>query len=94
MVSVDVKHHVYLRKSTTKLQIHQALFDNKRNSSKFWDTVRRARQRKTKHPEINISTWKNHFQSVLSNKSTLVPCKESTKKDPFESQPGIVLRQM
>ena len=71
-----------------KTSVHQALSDNKRNSSKFWDTVRRARQRKTKQPEISISTWKDHFQNVLSNKSTEVPSIENTNENPSEPQPG------
>ena len=54
----------------------------------MWDTVRRARQKKTKQPEISISTWKDHFQNVLSNKSTEVPSKENTNENPSESQPG------
>ena len=84
----EYKSTVKEKKQHYKTSVHQALFDNKRNSSKFWDTVRRARQRKTKQPEISINTWKDHFQSVLSNKSTEVPSKENTNENPSESQPG------
>ena len=84
----EYKSIVKEKKQHHKTSVHQALFDNKRNGSKFWDTVRRARQRKTKQPEINISTWKDHFQSVLSNKSMEVPSKENTNENPSESQPG------
>ena len=76
------------KKQHYKTSVYQALSEHKRNSSKMWDTVRRARQKKTKQPEISISTWKDHFQNVLSNKSTEVPSKENTNENPSESQPG------
>jgi len=84
----EYKSTVKEKKQHYKTSVYQALFDNKRNSSKMWDTVRRARQRKTKQPEISISTWKDHFQNVLSNKSTEVPSKENENENPSESQPG------
>ena len=62
------------------------MFENKRNSSKFWDTVRRARQRKTKQPNIDISTWQNHFQNVLGNGKSHVSSKESGKDEQSETQ--------
>ena len=62
------------------------MFDNKRSSSKFWDTVRRARQRKTKQPNIDISTWQNHFQNVLGNEKPHVSSKESGNEERSETQ--------
>ena len=61
--------------------MHQALFDNKRNSSKFWDTVRRARQRKTKHPDIAITTWQEHFQNLLDKVSEQASNEENGKSE-------------
>ena len=62
------------------------MFDNKRNSSQFWDTVRRARQRKTKQSNIVISTWQNHFQNVLGNGKSQVSSKESGNEEQSEIQ--------
>ena len=84
----EYKSTVKEKKQHYKTSVYQALSEHKRNSSKMWDTVRRARQKKTKQPEISISTWKDHFQNVLSNKSTEVPNKENTNENPSKSQPG------
>ena len=75
------------KKPLYKTSVHQALFDNKRNSSKVWDTVRRARQKKTKQPNIDISTWQNHFQNVLGNGKSHVSSKESGNEKKSETQP-------
>ena len=48
-----------------KIILHQALLDNKRNSNRFWETVRSARQNRKKQPEIDIRIWQNHFQTIL-----------------------------
>ena len=69
------------KKKQYKITVHQALFDNKRNSSKFWDTVRRARQRKTKHPDIAITTWQEHFQNILDKGSEQVSNEENGKSE-------------
>ena len=82
----EYKSSVKEKKQQYKTSVHQALFDNKRNSSKFWDTVRRARQRKTKQPNIEISTWQNHFQNVLGNGKSHVSSKESGNEEQFETQ--------
>ena len=39
----EYKSTVKEKKQHYKTSVHQALFENKRNSSKFWDTVLRAR---------------------------------------------------
>ena len=82
----EYKSTVKEKKQQYKTSVHQALFDNKRNSSKFWDTVRRARQRKTKQPNIDISTWQNHFQNVLGNGKSHVSSKESGNEEQSETQ--------
>ena len=48
----------------------------------------KGKTKENKQPEISISTWKDHFQNALSNKSTEVPSKENTNENPSESQPG------
>ena len=53
------------KKKQYKITIHQALLDNKRNSNKFWETVRSARRKRKKQPEIDIKIWQNHFQTIL-----------------------------
>ena len=52
------------KKKQYKITIHQALLDNKRNSNKFWETVRSARRKRKKQPEIDIKIWQNHFQTT------------------------------
>ena len=69
------------KKKQYKITVHQALFDNKRNSSKFWDTVRRARQRKPKHPDIAVTTWQEHFQNILDKGSEQVSNEENGKSE-------------
>lgn len=48
-------------------ETHQALLDNKQDSNKFWDTVRRARQKRSQHAKIDINTWQTHFEQVLGS---------------------------
>ena len=64
------------KKKEYRVSIHQQLFDNKRNSNKFWDTVKKARQRKRKQPETDIFEWESHFKDVLGREN---PNKEQNR---------------
>ena len=61
----EYKSTISEKKKQYKITIHQALLDNKRNSNKFWETVRSVRRRRKKQPEIDIKIWQNHFQTIL-----------------------------
>ena len=61
----EYKSTISEKKKQYKITIHQALLDNKRNSNKFWETVRNARRKRKKQPEIDIKIWQNHFQTIL-----------------------------
>ena len=82
----DYKSTVREKKPHYKTSVHQALFHSRRNSSKFWDTVRRAGQRKTQQADVDISTWHNHFHNVLGDGKAQVPSKESGNEEQFETQ--------
>ena len=56
-------------KKEYSISVHQQLFDNKWKSTKFWDTVRKERQRKRKQPEIDIFEWESHFKDVLGQEN-------------------------
>ena len=101
----DVDKQIYRQKraeykSTVKEKkqqyktVHQALFDNKRSSCKFKNTVRRARQRKTKQPDIDISTWQNHFQNVLGNGKSHVSSRESENENNLKLNLTLMLKRM
>ena len=57
--------------SSLPLVVH---LPHKRNSNKFWDVIKNARQRKRNQPEIDISDWERHFKSVFTS-----PGKEQTQ---------------
>ena len=61
----EYKSTVSEKKKQYKITIHQALLDNKQNSNKFWETVRRAGRKRKEQPEIDIKIWQNHFQTIL-----------------------------
>ena len=61
----EYKSTISEKKKQYKITIHQALLDNKRNSIKFWETVRSARRKRREQPEIDIKIWQNHFQTIL-----------------------------
>ena len=63
---IEYKSTISDKKKQYKITIHLALLDNKRNSNKFWETVRSARRKRKKQPEIDIRMWQNHFQTILS----------------------------
>ena len=60
----EYKSTISEKKKQYKITTHQALLDNKRNSNKFWETVRSARRKRKKQPEIDIKIWQNHFQTT------------------------------
>ena len=61
----EYKSTISEKKKQYTIIIHQALLDNKQNSNKFWETVRSARRKRKKQPEIDIRMWQNHFQTIL-----------------------------
>ena len=61
----EYKSTISEKKKQYKIIIHQALLDNKRNSNKLGETVRGARWKRKKQPEIDIKIWQNHFQTIL-----------------------------
>ena len=61
----EYKSTISEKKKQYKITLHEALLDNKRNSNKFWETVRSARQNRKKQPEIDIRIWQNHVQVIL-----------------------------
>ena len=61
----EYKSTISEKKKQYKIITHQALLDNKRNSNKFWETVRCARRKRREQPEIDIKIWQNHSQTIL-----------------------------
>lgn len=53
------------KKKEFKASVHQSLFSNKRDSNKFWKTVRKARQKKKQQANIELNSWEDHFKEVL-----------------------------
>ena len=72
----EYKSNIFEKKKEYRTTVHQQLFDNKRNSNKFWDIIKKARQRKRNQPEIDISDWESHLKNVLGHTS---PDKEQTQ---------------
>ena len=72
----EYKSKIFEKKKEYRTTVHQQLFDNKRNSSKFWDIIKKARQRKRNQPEIDISDWESHLKNVLGHTG---PDKEQTQ---------------
>ena len=83
----EKKHHY-------KTSVRQAVCGNKRNSSKLWVILQKERQRRTKHPDISISTWTDYFQNVLGNESVQVFNKESTNETCLNRSLELILKQM
>ena len=55
----------YRKRKSRQNYSSPGILDNKRNSNRFWETVRSARQKRKKEPEIDIKIWQNHFQFIL-----------------------------
>ena len=74
----EYKSKIFEKKKEYRTTVHQQLFDNKRNSNKAWDIIKKkkARQRKRNQPEIYISDWEILFKNVLGHTS---PDKEQTQ---------------
>ena len=79
----EYKSTVSKKKKQYKITIHQALLDNKRNSNKFCETVRSARRRRKKQPEIDIKIWQNHFQTILGQVEKH-DCSQTQAKDDVQ----------
>ena len=62
---VNTNRQYLERRKQYKITIHQALLDNRRNSKNVWETVRNARRKKRKQPEIDIERWRNHLGNIL-----------------------------
>ena len=74
----DKDKHIYIQKRSQnkstiaekknkhKRSVHQELFSNKQNSRKFWDSVRKARQKKKALSDIEITKWETHFRNRTS----------------------------
>jgi hypothetical protein len=52
--------------------LHDRLLVDRKNSGKFWDTVKNARCKKRVQPNINLESWHDHFQSVFSGNGLLL----------------------
>jgi len=61
----EYKETIRTKKNSYRKNVHQTLFNSKRDSKKFWNTVRTARQKRKRQPNIDINVWQDHFQKVL-----------------------------
>lgn len=84
----EYKSLITEKKKQFKVSVQQTLVDNKRNGTKFWDTVRNARQKRKKHVDIGIDEWMNHFREVLNEAVTQPQAHEAdtTNESNFQSQ--------
>ena len=65
----EYKSKIFEKKKEYRTTVHQQIFYNKRNSNKFWDIIKKARQRKRNQAEIDISDWESHLKNVLGHTS-------------------------
>ena len=53
------------KKKEHKRKLYEQLEQNKQNSSTFWSIVKKLRKTKRPMADIDIETWKNHFEEVF-----------------------------
>lgn len=63
----EYKTTINNKKQLYKKSVQESLLLNKKNSSKFWDTIRKARNIKKPQPNIDMNSWKTHFEKVLND---------------------------
>ena len=64
------KRNLYLstlkeKKKTYNDKMTQTLLESKNDSKKFWSTVHSLRRKSRETPQVDINTWKNHFERIL-----------------------------
>ena len=53
------------KKKTYNDKMTQTLLESKNDSKKFWSTVHSLRRKSRETPQVDINTWKNHFERIL-----------------------------
>lgn len=68
----EYKRLLQEKKRNYRQTLQESLLNDRTNSCKFWDTVKKARSKKKIQPNIDIGNWQQHFQNVYSggNEST------------------------
>ena len=62
----EYKVHIKEERKNYNRTLHQSLLDNKRDSKKFWNTIRQSSCKKRNNPAISINAWQAHFHRVLN----------------------------
>jgi hypothetical protein len=56
---------IKLKKKEFYQSIQNSLLENKKDSSKFWNTIKQFKPSLKPRAEIDINTWKEHFEQIL-----------------------------
>lgn len=62
----EYKQIIQEKKKKHRQLMQESLLADMKNSCKFWNTVKKARCKKTSQPNIDLESWHDHFQQVFS----------------------------
>ena len=76
-----------------KKETQEKLLENKKDSKKFWDLIKKSNFKSIKIPKINIEEWGNYFYGLLNPKRNQ-PNTKDTDPEQANEDPQVIVEEL